>query len=425
MTGVSGTLNKSGINIKQDKKKSFNIEEVLRLGSYLLMLKSQSKYFPKPFHYFERQKIKAEESKKKALKGKNPAEDAEPSVQAKFKSDKGIVIKEPSQFKNLKKNFLSTSVDTCEETVSTLTETVSTLRQAVSTHWQNVSTLMKNLCRHPEFVGSRSWELSQRNHLGAFNQCFNIIYHLPSGKLFNRMRPALIELPQSAPAPVAMDVKKLFRTGNPPYGVGVVEGYLFTTNIIAFSSVIELWNPYRMILNEWYLYAFCGLAVSGATDWLDGFVARKMNINSVMGSYLDPLADKILIVCVAVAMVKMDLLNPGLVGIIVLRDVALVGGAVFTRASSLGWEWKSWSDLVNLDDAHSEKVEPLLISKINTVFQLLLVAAALLQPELGTEKMKSYVTYLRDINPKSELVWWIAGPTTTSQISYSDQQMGR
>lgn len=162
-----------------------------------------------------------------------------------------------------------------------------------------------------------------------------------------------------------------------------------------------------MILNEWYLYAFCGLVISGATDWLDGFVARKMNINSVMGSYLDPLADKILIACVAIAMVKMDLLNPGLVGIVVLRDVALVGGAVFTRASSLGWEWKSWSDFVNLEDAHSKKVEPLLISKINTVFQLLLVAASLLQTELGAEEMKPYLTYLS----------WLVASTTTGSFA--------
>ncbi|XP_056159773.1 cardiolipin synthase (CMP-forming), mitochondrial-like [Syzygium oleosum] len=54
--------------------------------------------------------------------------------------------------------------------------------------------------------------------------------------------------------------------------------------------------------------AFVGLAISGATDWLDGYVARKMNINSVVGSYLDPLADKVLIGCVALAMVINDLL---------------------------------------------------------------------------------------------------------------------
>ncbi|KAJ0974715.1 hypothetical protein J5N97_016680 [Dioscorea zingiberensis] len=172
------------------------------------------------------------------------------------------------------------------------------------------------------------------------------------------------------------------------------EEFLNLPNLISISRMVS--GPFIgwMIINEWYVPAFCSLAVSGATDWLDGFVARKMNINSVFGSYLDPLADKVLIGCVALAMVKMDLLHPGLVGLVLLRDVVLVGGAVYKRASNLGWKWKSWSAFVNLDATHREKVEPLFISKVNTVFQLLLVAAALLQPEFGTEETELYITYL-------------------------------
>ncbi|QHO21200.1 Cardiolipin synthase (CMP-forming) [Arachis hypogaea] len=119
-------------------------------------------------------------------------------------------------------------------------------------------------------------------------------------------------------------------------------------------------NPDRMIMNEMYTSAMVGLAISGASDWLDGYVARKMKIDSVVGSYLDPLADKVLIACVALAMVHQDLLHPALVGIVVFRDVFLVGGAVYLRASSLGWKWKSWSDFVNLDGTSRQKIEPLL-----------------------------------------------------------------
>ncbi|KAJ0974769.1 hypothetical protein J5N97_016734 [Dioscorea zingiberensis] len=171
-----------------------------------------------------------------------------------------------------------------------------------------------------------------------------------------------------------------------------------------------------MIINEWYVPAFCSLAVSGATDWLDGFVARKMNIDSVFGSYLDPLADKVLIGCVALAMVKMDLLHPGLVGLVLLRDVVLVGGAVYKRASNLGWKWKSWSAFVNLDATHREKVEPLFISKVNTVFQLLLVAAALLQPEFGTEETELCITYLS---------WLVVSTTIASSAAYGAQYLHR
>ncbi|TVU34846.1 hypothetical protein EJB05_16700, partial [Eragrostis curvula] len=164
------------------------------------------------------------------------------------------------------------------------------------------------------------------------------------------------------------------------------ERFLNAPNLVSIGRMVSGPVIGWMIVNEWYLPAFATLAVSGASDWLDGFLARKMGINSVFGSYLDPFADKVLIGCVAVAMVEMDLLHPGLVGLVVLRDVLLVGGAFYKRASNLGWKWKSWSDFVNLDAVQREKV--------NTVFQLMLVAGALLQPEFGTDETQNYITLL-------------------------------
>nr|CAD1827974.1 unnamed protein product [Ananas comosus var. bracteatus] len=145
--------------------------------------------------------------------------------------------------------------------------------------------------------------------------------------------------------------------------IRVDEKFLNLPNLVSISRLVSGPVIGWMIINEWYLPAFGALVISGATDWLDGFLARRMGINSVFGSYLDPLADKVLIGCVALAMVKKDLLHPGLVGLVILRDVALVSGAVYRRASILGWQWNSWSDFVNLDANHREKVEPLFISK--------------------------------------------------------------
>ncbi|KAF8031596.1 hypothetical protein BT93_D0729 [Corymbia citriodora subsp. variegata] len=197
---------------------------------------------------------------------------------------------------------------------------------------------------------------------------------------------------------------------------GLVDGFVNLPNLISVSRLISGPLLGWMIVNEWYTTAFVGLAISGATDWLDGYVARKMNINSVVGSYLDPLADKVLIGCVALAMVHKDLLPTELVGLVVLRDVLLVGGAVYKRASDLGWQWASWSDFFNLDGPHRVKVEPLFLSKVNTVFQLVLVAAALLQPEFGTTETQSYITYLS---------WLVASTTITSTAAYGVQHMRR
>lgn len=60
---------------------------------------------------------------------------------------------------------------------------------------------------------------------------------------------------------------------------------------IATLIVHQLWGP-----------AIISLAVSGASDWLDGYVARRWAQQSVLGSYLDPLADKVLICSTAGAL---------------------------------------------------------------------------------------------------------------------------
>ncbi|KAF8112127.1 hypothetical protein N665_0066s0005 [Sinapis alba] len=195
---------------------------------------------------------------------------------------------------------------------------------------------------------------------------------------------------------------------------GIMESFVNVPNMISMARLASGPVLWWMILNEMYTPAFIGLAVSGASDWLDGYMARRMKIDSVVGSYLDPLADKVLIGCVALAMVQKDLLHPGLVGIVVFRDVALVGGAVYLRALNLDWKWKKWSDFFNLDGASPQKVEPLFISKVNTVFQLALVAGALLQPEFGNPDTQTWITYLS---------WLVASTTMASTAAYGVQYM--
>ncbi|XP_072951530.1 CDP-diacylglycerol--glycerol-3-phosphate 3-phosphatidyltransferase 1, chloroplastic [Typha angustifolia] len=255
----------------------------------------------------------------------------------------------------------------------------------------------------PLFLSSTPWKLSQS-----------------ATPLYLRGRGAVFptDLLKARTFPIGLpfgSVKEVRRRKRSVDGeIGVDEKFLNLPNLVSISRMMSGPVIGWMIINEWYLPAFGALAISGATDWLDGFLARKMGINSVFGSYLDPLADKVLIGCVAVAMVKKDLLHPGLVGLVVVRDVALVSGAVYRRASILGWQWNSWSDFINLDSTHQEKVEPLFISKVNTVLQLILVASALLQPEFGTEETQLYITYLS---------WLVASTTAASSLAYGVQYL--
>jgi cardiolipin synthase len=109
----------------------------------------------------------------------------------------------------------------------------------------------------------------------------------------------------------------------------------------------------------------------------------------VLGSYLDPLADKALFAPVAVAMAATQLLPPWLVLLAVGRDVALVAGAFVFRARAMNWRIPSLREFFRMvplsspdgsDAAGSHaapRVQPLLVSKLNTVLQIGTATAAL------------------------------------------------
>jgi cardiolipin synthase len=72
--------------------------------------------------------------------------------------------------------------------------------------------------------------------------------------------------------------------------------------------------------------------VFGATDWLDGYVARRYDQVTRLGQLLDPLSDRLFIMTIAVALVVSGLLPWWLVAAVVVRDVALlVAGTVMLR----------------------------------------------------------------------------------------------
>ena len=64
--------------------------------------------------------------------------------------------------------------------------------------------------------------------------------------------------------------------------------------------------------------------VFGATDWLDGYVARRFDQVTRLGQLLDPLSDRLFIMTIAVALVVSGLLPWWLVAAVVVRDVALL-----------------------------------------------------------------------------------------------------
>ncbi|MCR6632939.1 MAG: CDP-alcohol phosphatidyltransferase family protein [Magnetospirillum sp.] len=111
--------------------------------------------------------------------------------------------------------------------------------------------------------------------------------------------------------------------------------------------------------------AFWLFVGAGVTDAVDGAVARLANARSKLGTWLDPLADKVLLVSVYVALAAQGHLPLWLVVLVVLRDVLIVLYAVvYVLAGTFSGT-------------------PLFISKINTAAQLALAALVLAQLGLG------------------------------------------
>lgn len=84
-----------------------------------------------------------------------------------------------------------------------------------------------------------------------------------------------------------------------------------------------------------YLWACIVFAVASFTDFLDGQIARKYNLVTNFGKFLDPLADKILVTCAIIAFVALDLASPIAAIIIVARDF-MVSGLRLVAVSSNG-----------------------------------------------------------------------------------------
>ncbi len=112
--------------------------------------------------------------------------------------------------------------------------------------------------------------------------------------------------------------------------------------------------------------AFVIFLIAGISDAVDGLVAKRFGQVTELGTYLDPIADKVLVVSIYVTLGAGDHLPVWLVILVVSRDLLIVGGALLSHAM----------DLVL-------KIRPLLISKINTTAQIAL--AVIVLGELGLE----------------------------------------
>lgn len=78
-----------------------------------------------------------------------------------------------------------------------------------------------------------------------------------------------------------------------------------------------------------YLLSFIFFTISGLTDVLDGFIARKYNLISNFGKLMDPLADKLTQISVLSALVVLNIVPTWILIIVILKELVMIIGASF------------------------------------------------------------------------------------------------
>jgi len=124
-------------------------------------------------------------------------------------------------------------------------------------------------------------------------------------------------------------------------------------NIICLCRIALVWPIVASLLGGAYEHTLLLFAVAAFSDGLDGWLAKRFGWTSRIGRWLDPIADKLLLVTVFLVMTWLGLVPRFLAVAAIGRDVLIVTGAAVYRAA--------WGPL---------RGRPIMSSKINTVLQL-------------------------------------------------------
>ncbi len=131
-------------------------------------------------------------------------------------------------------------------------------------------------------------------------------------------------------------------------------------NLITGMRILLVDPVIQYLLDRRFGISLGLFVLAGLSDGLDGFLAKHYRWQSRLGSYLDPLADKLLLVSCFLALAWMRLIPVWLTVAVVLRDVVILAGAI------------SYYFLLRPFEG-----QPHWTSKVNTFFQLLLIVSVL------------------------------------------------
>lgn len=145
-------------------------------------------------------------------------------------------------------------------------------------------------------------------------------------------------------------------------------------NIISIFRIVLIAPVVWAMITDQFALALWLFAIAGISDGIDGFLAKHYHWQSRLGSILDPIADKLLLIASFATLAWVGLLPVWLFGLVIGRDVVIVLGGL------------TYHYLVG-----QFELLPLWSSKINTVFQIGLILLVILQ-QLWLLDIQSVIT---------------------------------
>ena len=165
-------------------------------------------------------------------------------------------------------------------------------------------------------------------------------------------------------------------------------------NLITLARLFAVPLLVWLIIHGEIAAAFWVFVLAGVSDALDGFIAKRFGFVTTLGTYLDPVADKALLVSAYITLGQAGHINAWLVILVVFRDVLIIGGTILFHT---------------LD--RPVGMRPFFISKLNTLLQILLIAVLLGNLGIGIPDFDSLPT----------LAFFVGVTTALSGLAY----MGR
>lgn len=229
------------------------------------------------------------------------------------------------------------------------------------------------------------FSLPPRHITNSFNSS-KIQFHTSSRILYETKKTKLSDLEKS-PKPSSKPLPPLEPIS--PLQPLLRENIYTIPNILTATRIITAPAVGYFLINQQAGLAMSIFVYSCVTDFIDGYIARKYNMKSIIGSILDPMADKLLMTICTVSLSYISSMPLYLACLIIGRDALLSFMAIYYRYVTLPPP-KTFKRLINIS-IPTVSVHPNLLSKVNTGLQMVYIGSLVLQPAIESIMAENWI----------------------------------